>query len=218
MTSTVRSNGQSTAVINSPPPAEVRPWNCISRLDRQGRTPPTHGSSHSRPISSGSVSDMMCSRGYKPLRGKWVVRPASTRLGRTTTAPPGQTAEAAAELGGDPPAGTAEPHQSRGRTEPLPGGRPHSVIALHRGLRLPLQPPAGCGSAHPVTLGYEMVSRSGDRSDITQVRVGDLVHTGTPHQEETLLDATEHPLTATHPIRAGLADAVAVQISGRRVH
>jgi len=51
-----------------------------------------------------------------------------------------------------------------------------------------------------VTLGYEMVSEVVEIApDITQVRVGDLVHTGTPHQEETLLDATAS-LTATYPI------------------
>lgn len=35
--------------------------------------------------------------------------------------------------------------------------------------------------------------------DVTEVQVGDLVHTGTPHQEETVLDAASS-LAATYPL------------------
>src|SRR5215208_8203997 len=35
--------------------------------------------------------------------------------------------------------------------------------------------------------------------DVTEVAVGDLVHTGTPHQEETVLDVADS-LAATYPL------------------
>ena len=58
-----------------------------------------------------------------------------------------------------------------------------------RGLRAFVTPPAGSAAAYPVTLGYEMVSEVVEVApDVTDVKVGDLVHTGTPHQEETVLD------------------------------
>jgi 2-desacetyl-2-hydroxyethyl bacteriochlorophyllide A dehydrogenase len=69
-----------------------------------------------------------------------------------------------------------------------------------RGLRAFVRPPAGSASAYPVTLGYEMVSEVVEVApDVTAVRVGDLVHTGTPHQEETVLDVAAS-LAATYPL------------------
>jgi 2-desacetyl-2-hydroxyethyl bacteriochlorophyllide A dehydrogenase len=69
-----------------------------------------------------------------------------------------------------------------------------------RGLRAFVVPPAGSVSAYPVTLGYEMVSEVIEAApDVDMVQVGDLVHTGTPHQEETVLDAAAS-LTAGFPL------------------
>jgi 2-desacetyl-2-hydroxyethyl bacteriochlorophyllide A dehydrogenase len=69
-----------------------------------------------------------------------------------------------------------------------------------RGLRAFVAPPAGRASAYPVSLGYEMVSEVVEVGpDVAEVRVGDLVHTGTPHQEETVLDVASS-LQATYPI------------------
>src|SRR5919204_1847150 len=69
-----------------------------------------------------------------------------------------------------------------------------------RGLRAFVTPHAGSVGAYPVTLGYEMVSEVVEAApDVTAVRVGDLVHTGTPHQEETVLDVAAS-LRATYPL------------------
>jgi 2-desacetyl-2-hydroxyethyl bacteriochlorophyllide A dehydrogenase len=69
-----------------------------------------------------------------------------------------------------------------------------------RGLRAFVHPHAGTTSAYPATLGYEMVSEVVEvSSDVTAVKVGDLVHTGTPHQEETVLDVASS-LEATYPL------------------
>jgi 2-desacetyl-2-hydroxyethyl bacteriochlorophyllide A dehydrogenase len=69
-----------------------------------------------------------------------------------------------------------------------------------RGLRAFVAPHAGSASAYPVTLGYEMVSEVVEVGpEVTAVRVGDLVHTGTPHQEETVLDVAAS-LRATYPL------------------
>jgi 2-desacetyl-2-hydroxyethyl bacteriochlorophyllide A dehydrogenase len=69
-----------------------------------------------------------------------------------------------------------------------------------RGLRAFVTPHAGSVSAYPVTLGYEMLSEVVEAApDVTAVRVGDLVHTGTPHQEETVLDVAAS-LAATYPL------------------
>jgi 2-desacetyl-2-hydroxyethyl bacteriochlorophyllide A dehydrogenase len=69
-----------------------------------------------------------------------------------------------------------------------------------RGLRAFVTPHAGSVSAYPVTLGYEMVSEVVEVApDVTAVTMGDLVHTGTPHQEETVLDVAES-LQATYPL------------------
>jgi len=69
-----------------------------------------------------------------------------------------------------------------------------------RGLRAFVTPHAGTASAYPVTLGYEMVSEVVEVApDVTAIKVGDLVHTGTPHQEETVLDVAES-LSATYPL------------------
>ena len=69
-----------------------------------------------------------------------------------------------------------------------------------RGLRAFVEPPAGSVSTYPVTLGYEMISEVVETAtDVTGVRVGDLVHTGTPHQEETVLDVAAS-LAATYPL------------------
>jgi 2-desacetyl-2-hydroxyethyl bacteriochlorophyllide A dehydrogenase len=69
-----------------------------------------------------------------------------------------------------------------------------------RGLRAFVTPHAGSVSTYPVTLGYEMVSEVVEvASDVTAVQVGELVHTGTPHQEETVLDVAES-LAATYPL------------------
>ena len=69
-----------------------------------------------------------------------------------------------------------------------------------KGLRAFVEPPAGSASAYPVTLGYEMISEVVEVApDVTEVRPGDLVHTGTPHQEETVLDVTTS-LQATYPL------------------
>lgn len=57
------------------------------------------------------------------------------------------------------------------------------------------------GSTYPVGLGYEMVSEVvAVADDVTELAVGDIVHTGTPHQEETILHApsafaADYPLT-----------------------
>jgi threonine dehydrogenase-like Zn-dependent dehydrogenase len=52
-----------------------------------------------------------------------------------------------------------------------------------RGLRAFVAPHAGSVSTYPVTLGYEMISEVVEVGpDVVDVRVGDLVHTGTPHQ------------------------------------
>jgi threonine dehydrogenase-like Zn-dependent dehydrogenase len=49
-------------------------------------------------------------------------------------------------------------------------------------------------------LGYEMVAEVVEAApDVTEVKVGDLVHTGTPHQEETVLDVAAS-LAATYPL------------------
>ena len=69
-----------------------------------------------------------------------------------------------------------------------------------KGLRAFVEPPAGSASAYPVTLGYEMVSEVVETApDVTEVRIGDIVHTGTPHQEETVLDVASS-LQATYPL------------------
>jgi threonine dehydrogenase-like Zn-dependent dehydrogenase len=69
-----------------------------------------------------------------------------------------------------------------------------------RGLRAFVHPPAGSAATYPVTLGYEMVSEVTEVDpDVTEVKVGDLVHTGTPHQEETVLDVADS-LAATYPL------------------
>ena len=69
-----------------------------------------------------------------------------------------------------------------------------------RGLRAFVEPPAGSAAAYPVTLGYEMVAEVAEVApDVEEVAVGDLVHTGTPHQEETVLDVAAS-LDATYPL------------------
>src|ERR687890_280727 len=69
-----------------------------------------------------------------------------------------------------------------------------------RGLRAFVAPAAGSASAYPVTLGYEMVSEVVEVGpEVTAVKVGDLVHTGTPHQEETVLDVAAS-LQTTYPL------------------
>ena len=69
-----------------------------------------------------------------------------------------------------------------------------------RGLRAFVEPPAGSAATYPVTLGYEMVGEVTEVApDVTAVAVGDLVHTGTPHQEETVLDLAAS-LRATYPL------------------
>jgi 2-desacetyl-2-hydroxyethyl bacteriochlorophyllide A dehydrogenase len=70
-----------------------------------------------------------------------------------------------------------------------------------RGLRAFVAPHAGSASTYPVTLGYEMVGEVVEiASDVTDVDVGDLVHTGTPHQEETILDLPASLAAATYPL------------------
>jgi len=69
-----------------------------------------------------------------------------------------------------------------------------------RGLRAFVTPHAGTTSAYPATLGYEMVGEVVEVTpDVTAVQVGDLVHTGTPHQEETVLDVAAS-LESTYPL------------------
>src|SRR4029453_5436128 len=69
-----------------------------------------------------------------------------------------------------------------------------------RGLRAFVEPPAGSAAAYPVTLGYEMVGEVVEVTPgVTEAVVGDLVHTGTPHQEETVLDLAAS-LDATYPL------------------
>ncbi len=69
-----------------------------------------------------------------------------------------------------------------------------------RGLRAFVAPHAGSVAAYPVTLGYEMISEVVEVApDVTEVKVGDLVHTGTPHQQETILDVAAS-LQATYPL------------------
>ena len=68
-----------------------------------------------------------------------------------------------------------------------------------RGLRAFVTPQAGSASSYPVALGYEMVSEVVEVApDVTAVTVGDIVHTGTPHQEQTVLDVAES-LRGTYP-------------------
>ena len=63
-----------------------------------------------------------------------------------------------------------------------------------RGLRAFVVPPAGSVAAYPVTLGYEMVAEVVEAApDATEVQVGDLVHTGTPHHEETVRRRSRPP-------------------------
>src|SRR5919112_6270664 len=91
-----------------------------------------------------------------------------------------------------------------------------------RGLRAFVAPAAGSASAYPVTLGYEMVSEVVEvGSGVTAVKVGDLVHTGTPNQEETVLDVgaslqTTYPLvvlpTRERPERALFISLAAVAL------
>ena len=69
-----------------------------------------------------------------------------------------------------------------------------------RGLRAFVAPHAGDASTYPVTLGYEMVAEVVEVApDVTAVKVGDLVHAGSPHQEETILDVAGS-LSATYPM------------------
>src|SRR5918997_1655866 len=69
-----------------------------------------------------------------------------------------------------------------------------------RGLRAFVEPPAGSAATYPVTLGYEMVGQVTEVApDVHEVAVGDLVHTGTPHQEETVLDLAAS-LRTTYPL------------------
>jgi 2-desacetyl-2-hydroxyethyl bacteriochlorophyllide A dehydrogenase len=69
-----------------------------------------------------------------------------------------------------------------------------------RGLRAFVEPQAGSAKTYPVTLGYEMLSEVVEAApEVTEVGVGDLVHTGTPHQEETVLDI-DASLAATYPL------------------
>jgi 2-desacetyl-2-hydroxyethyl bacteriochlorophyllide A dehydrogenase len=69
-----------------------------------------------------------------------------------------------------------------------------------RGLRAFVEPHAGSAATYPVTLGYEMVGEVMEVApDVTELQVGDLVHTGTPHQEETVLDLAAS-LRATYPL------------------
>jgi threonine dehydrogenase-like Zn-dependent dehydrogenase len=69
-----------------------------------------------------------------------------------------------------------------------------------RGLRAFVAPHAGSPAAYPVALGYEMASEVVEVArDVTELRVGDLVHTGTPHQEETVLDVAAS-MQATYPL------------------
>jgi 2-desacetyl-2-hydroxyethyl bacteriochlorophyllide A dehydrogenase len=69
-----------------------------------------------------------------------------------------------------------------------------------RGLRAFVVPHAGSVATYPVTLGYEMVGEVTEVApDVTEVKVGDLVHTGTPHQEQTILDVAAS-LQATYPL------------------
>jgi 2-desacetyl-2-hydroxyethyl bacteriochlorophyllide A dehydrogenase len=69
-----------------------------------------------------------------------------------------------------------------------------------RGLRAFVHPPAGSAATYPVTLGYEMVAEVVEAApNVSEVQVGDLVHTGTPHQEETVLNVAAS-LAATYPL------------------
>lgn len=69
-----------------------------------------------------------------------------------------------------------------------------------RGLRAFVAPQAGTASTYPVSLGYEMVGEVVEVGpEVDVVAVGDLVHTGTPHQEETVLDVAAS-LQATYPL------------------
>ena len=73
-----------------------------------------------------------------------------------------------------------------------------------RGLRAFVEPPAGSAAAYPVTLGYEMVAEVLEVApDVTEVAVGDQVHTGTPHQAAVALQAV-------HDAEMKLGDAVSV--------
>jgi 2-desacetyl-2-hydroxyethyl bacteriochlorophyllide A dehydrogenase len=109
------------------------------------------------------------------------------------------------------PSGPLEPGQARLRSR-LSGISHGTELSLYRGtsaftdrvfdrgLRAFVHPHAGTTSAYPATLGYEMVSEVVEVApDVTAVRVGDLVHTGTPHQEETVLDVAAS-LGATYPL------------------
>jgi 2-desacetyl-2-hydroxyethyl bacteriochlorophyllide A dehydrogenase len=80
------------------------------------------------------------------------------------------------------------------------GSSAFSDRVFDRGLRAFVVPHAGSVSTYPVTLGYEMVSEVVETApNVTAVQVGDLVHTGTPHQEETVLDVAAS-LQSTYPL------------------
>jgi NADPH:quinone reductase-like Zn-dependent oxidoreductase len=67
-------------------------------------------------------------------------------------------------------------------------------------LRAFVTPHAGSAAGYPVTLGYEVVADVVEVApDVTEVKMGDLVHTGTPYQEETVLDVAAS-LAATYPL------------------
>jgi 2-desacetyl-2-hydroxyethyl bacteriochlorophyllide A dehydrogenase len=69
-----------------------------------------------------------------------------------------------------------------------------------RGLRAFVAPHAGEASTYPVVLGYEMVGEVVEVApDVTDVKVGDLVHTGSPHQEEIIVDVAQS-LSTTYPL------------------
>jgi threonine dehydrogenase-like Zn-dependent dehydrogenase len=85
------------------------------------------------------------------------------------------------------------------------GSSPFTDKVFDRGLRTFV--PAGGDAAYPMTLGYEMVGEVVEVApDVTGLRAGDLVHAGTPHEEETVLDVAAPLESAFPPVRLPTAE------------
>jgi 2-desacetyl-2-hydroxyethyl bacteriochlorophyllide A dehydrogenase len=86
------------------------------------------------------------------------------------------------------------------------GSSPFTDKVFDRGLRT-FVPSAGGDAAYPMTLGYEMVGEVVEVAPgVSELRVGDLVHSGTPHEEETVLDVAASLRSAFPPVRLPTAE------------
>jgi 2-desacetyl-2-hydroxyethyl bacteriochlorophyllide A dehydrogenase len=87
------------------------------------------------------------------------------------------------------------------------GSSPFVDKVFDRDLRAFVAPPAGGAAAYPMTLGYEMVGEVVEVAPhVGELRVGDLVHAGTPHEEETVLDLGAAVESAFPPVRMPSGD------------